>query len=81
MAERTTEYCIATNRGGARVFRNLIDAREFSVATASDLAALTAVIRASTEDDGLIDQAWALVNDLAFQLEQSVAIVCEANPA
>ncbi|CAG4891478.1 hypothetical protein [Paraburkholderia gardini] len=75
------ELRITTNRGGARVFRDLRDVREFSMATAEDVAVLTAVIMESTADSGLVERTLGVVNDLAFQLQQSVALMCEAEAA
>ena len=71
--------CESTNRGGARVFKDLREVREFSAATSQDLAMLTAVVEASTLDDCYITQMLGLANDLAFQLQQSVTLICEVD--
>jgi hypothetical protein len=78
MANSHAELRIVTNRGGARVFKDLREVREFSAATSQDLAMLTAVVEASTLDECYITQMLGLANDLAFQLQQSVTLICEA---
>jgi hypothetical protein len=78
MANSHAELRIVTNRGGARVFKDLREVREFATATSQDLAMLTAVVEASTLDDSYISQMLGPANDLAFQLQQSVALICEA---
>ncbi|NMV41846.1 hypothetical protein [Ralstonia insidiosa] len=74
------EMRVTTARGGDRVFENLDEVRKFSKATAEDLAALSLVITESKADPTFSDQMWELANDLAFQLQQSVALMCEAQP-
>ena len=58
---------------------DLREVREFSAATSQDLAMLTAVVEASTLDDCYITQMLGLANDLAFQLQQSVTLICEVD--
>ena len=44
MDKQNAELRISTNRGGTRVFLDLREVREFSRATAEDLATLTAIV-------------------------------------
>ncbi|WP_157647215.1 hypothetical protein [Burkholderia ubonensis] len=73
-----TNLRILTNRGGNRIFQHATDLREFAQATAEDLAALTRVMKESRSDSSFIEQMLGLANDLAFQLQQSVDLMCEA---
>lgn len=75
-AKWPSELRITTNRGGDRIFLDLRQLREFSVETADDLATLTAVIGDSNLDAGFVMQTIGLLNDLAFQLQQAVALMC-----
>ncbi|WP_034192208.1 hypothetical protein [Burkholderia cenocepacia] len=77
-AATQTEMRIVTARGGSRVFSNIDEVRNFSKATADDLAALTLIMTESNADYGFVEQMWGLANDLAFQLQQSIGLVCEA---
>ncbi len=70
------EMRIVTARGGSRSFLDLHEVRNFSKATADDLAALTTIMTESNADYGFVEQMWGLANDLAFQLQQSVALMC-----
>lgn len=80
-AGQRDELLITTNRGGNRVFSCLNAVREFAVATSEDLALLTAVIDDSRLDPAFVMQTHGLLNDLAFQLQQAVALMCEADGA
>jgi hypothetical protein len=75
---RQPDLQITTNRGGRRVFSNLREVREFSVEVARDVAMLTAVLQDSTSDEGFVMQTMGLLNDISFQLQQAVELVCEA---
>ncbi|WP_105771303.1 MULTISPECIES: hypothetical protein [Burkholderia] len=77
-AATQTEMRIVTARGGSRAFSNIGEVRSFSKATADDLAALTLIMTESNADYGFVEQMWGLANDLAFQLQQSIGLVCEA---
>lgn len=70
---------ILTNRGGDRVFLDQQQVRDFTEATSEDLATLTAIIENSDVDDSFISHALGLLNDLAFQLQQSVKLICTTN--
>ena len=72
----SSELVITTNRGGNRVFSCLGEVREFSVAPSEDLALLTAVLEDSNLDPAFVMQTHGLLNDLAFQLQQAVALAC-----
>ena len=78
MDKQNAELRISTNRGGTRVFLDLREVREFSRATAEDLATLTAIVEDSSLDTSFVTIALGLLNDLAFQLQQSVALVCDS---
>jgi hypothetical protein len=78
MDKQKMELRVATNRGGARVFQSLYEVCEFSRATSGDLATLTAVVEDSDLDTSYVIQTLGLLNDLAFQLQQSVALVCDS---
>jgi hypothetical protein len=78
MSSNQMDLRISTNRGGARVFQNLQEVREFSKATSDDLATLTAVVEDSDLDTSYVIQTLGLLNDLAFQLQQSIALVCDS---
>jgi len=78
MDKQNAELRISTNRGGARVFLDLREVREFSKATAEDLATLAAVIEDSSLDTSFVNITLGLLNDLAFQLQQSIALVCDS---
>jgi hypothetical protein len=73
------ELSVTTNRGGRRVFEDIREVREFSVETARDLATLSAVIEDSKLDEPFVIRTLGLVNDLAFQLQQSIELMCEAD--
>lgn len=73
-----TEMRIVTARGGSRVFPDLNEVRAFSRATAEDLAALTVIMTDANADSPFSEQMWGLANDLAFQLQQSVALMCKS---
>jgi hypothetical protein len=75
---RQPDLQITTNRGGRRVFSDLREVREFSVEVARDVAMLTAVLQDSTSDEGFVMQTMGLLNDISFQLQQAVELVCEA---
>jgi hypothetical protein len=80
--EPQVELRIVTNRGGgSRVFSNLQELHLFSNEAARDVATLTAILMKSTSDEQYIAQTLALVNDLAFQLQQSVELISEASAA
>ena len=70
------EIRIVTARGGSRVFGDLPELRVYSKATAEDLAALTLIMTEANADSPFSEQMWGLANDLAFQLQQSVALMC-----
>lgn len=72
------ELRITTNRGGDRVFRDLRQLREFAVETSKDIANLTVILQESESDDGYISKILGLLNDLSFQLQQTVELICEA---
>lgn len=74
----TPKLQIATNRGGRRVFLDLREVREFSVETSRDVATLTAIIQDSESDEGYIAQTLGLLNDISFQLQQAVELICDA---
>lgn len=73
----SSELLIVTNRGGNRVFGSLQEVREFSASTSEDLALLTAIIEDTDLDPAFAIRAVGLLNDLAFQLQQAVALACE----
>ena len=74
------EMRVITARCGVRVFWDLNEVSRFSKATAEDLAALSLVMTESKADATFSDQMWELANDLAFQLQQSVALMCQVKP-
>jgi hypothetical protein len=76
MRPEQTDLRVTTNRGGARVFMDLRQLREFSIETARDVATLTAIVEASEADESFIKQTLGLLNDLSFQLQQAVELIC-----
>lgn len=81
MSIAKAELRITTNRGGDRVFLDQQQLCEFTKATSEDLATLTAIVEKSECDSYFISQAVGLLNDLAFQLQQSVELMCGADSA
>ncbi|KFL24324.1 Uncharacterised protein [Ralstonia pickettii] len=75
------ELRIRTNRGGNRVFENAREMLFFAKETASDLASLTVIIQEATDaqaEPGFLARSIGAMNDMAWQLEQALEILCAA---
>lgn len=73
------EFRIHTNRGGDRVFDNAREALFFAKEVASDLASLTVVFEEGANADTVfMTRSLGAINDMAWQLEQALEILCGA---
>lgn len=72
------ELRILTNRGGNRVFVTASELLYFAKETASDLTALTSVIQDVDADLPDISRSIGAMNDMAWQLEQALDLLCTA---
>ena len=67
---------ITTNEGGDRVFQDMDELVVFVKNTASSVTCLLVVVLAAfSSEEGFLEGALKVANDLAFQLEQAVDLL------
>lgn len=79
--ETEQELRIHTNRGGDRVFDNAREMLLFTKETASDMASLTVIFEEAANaaaDWTFMARSMGAMNDMAWQLEQALEILCAA---